>query len=71
LVFGEDLEMEKNVENNPQINTEVVSICTYACAGYKLGSFDTHIIKNAFWKIGKKKETLTRWWYDKESRQFL
>lgn len=23
----------KNVENNPQVNTRAVSICTYACTG--------------------------------------
>ena len=33
LVYWEDLEMEENVENNPQVNTRAVSICTYAYTG--------------------------------------
>lgn len=59
----------KNVENNPQVNTRAVSICTYACTGYKLGSFeDLHTLCiNVFWKKGKKKEAMTRGWYKKSN----
>lgn len=63
----------KNVENNPQVNTRAVSICTYACIGYKLGSFEdyTHMLCiNVFWKRGKKKEAMTRGWDNKKSNPF-
>lgn len=52
----------KNVENHPQVNTTAVSICTYACTGYKLGSFEdyTHMlhIKHFGRKVRRKKPRL-------------